>query len=462
PKERGWGWQSKGTVLGLPWIHISFRYRDGWKPVPAKGVIAVGHVSVGVIGVGQFALGLIAIGQFVLAGWALAHVGAAYSLIAQVGVYVDDGYGQVMVDASEALRPPPTEAELRAVVFTPALRPDWPVSTPQDEGLDPLLLAGLYHEAGRSEKLLGLAVVKNGQLIGEGYFNGGGPDRKNRLASVSKSWTSAMIGIALDEGAIDGLDQKMIDYFPDVADRIQDPRKHEITLRQMLEMRTGYPWEETDHRLWETFLQGSYVPLVADFPLVSDPGTQFAYSNTVTNLLGIILERATETDMRTYGDARLFGPLGVEPGEWLIDVDGYHIACGEMHLTVREAAKLGQLYLNDGVWDGDQIIPASYVEDSLARHTEYASSGGVQGAKVGRCFRNIGYGYQWWSATVGDHYVQYAAGHGGQLTVILEEYNMVIQTASDPFYLQHDGESWKHEVAAYDLVGEFITSLPPK
>jgi CubicO group peptidase (beta-lactamase class C family) len=113
------------------------------------------------------------------------------------------------------------------------------------------------------------------------------------------------------------------------------------------------------------------------------------------------------------------------------------------------------LYLNDGEYKGNQIISADWVHDSLQTYSEDAWIT----RKVGRYFGDIGYGYQWWSARAGEHHFNLAWGHGGQLIVLLDEFDMVIVTTADPFYQQHDDQSWRHEKASFNLVGEFINSL---
>jgi len=135
----------------------------------------------------------------------------------------------------------PTVAELGAIDYTPLVRDDWPVSMPEEQGLDPGLVAELYYNAAELETLYSLLVVKNGYLIAEDYFNEGSVDQKDRLQSATKSYTSALVGIALEQGCLASVDQKMLAFFPEVASRISDPRKKQITIRHMLEMRAGYP-----------------------------------------------------------------------------------------------------------------------------------------------------------------------------------------------------------------------------
>jgi len=349
----------------------------------------------------------------------------------------------------------PSTENLSAVEYTPLPGDDWKVSTPAKQGLDPMLVAELYYNADRLETIYGLLVIKDDQLIAERYFNKGSVEQKARLQSATKSYTSALVGIALDQGYLSSVDQKMLDFFPELGSQITDPRKKQITIRHLLQMRAGYPWEETDTALWEGLLSGRYLPLIDGFPLVSDPGTKFHYSNLTSNWLGIIVARACGTDLKSYAEQNLFRPIEAEVGDWGQDRDGHNNGCGDLHFTARDAAKFGLLYLNDGKFKGKQIISANWVHDSLQTYSvnEFVVK------KVGR-FRDIGYGYQWWSARAGEHHVNFAWGHGGQLIVLLDDLDMIIVVTAYPFYLEHNGQSWKHEKANIKLVGKFIYSLP--
>ncbi|MGD2067925.1 MAG: serine hydrolase [Gemmatimonadota bacterium] len=359
---------------------------------------------------------------------------------------------------AEMLRPGPDE--LDAVGYAPAEGGSWEVSTPEAEGLDPALVAELFLEAADREALFGLLVVKDGRLVAESYFDGSSRERKELLQSVTKSYTSALVGIALERGCLDSVDQRMLEFFPDVADRVTDPRKREITLRQMLQMRAGYPWEETDSTYWNALLTGDYLPLVADLPLTADPGTAFQYSNLTSHWLGVVVSRACGTDLRSFAREHLFGPLGVEEGEWIQDRAGYFMGHGELRFTARDAARFGLLYLDDGQVGGRRIVPAEWIAESLQPYSRRFDSGGVHDGRVGLYHRDVGYGYQWWSARAGVHRFDYAWGHGGQFIILLDDLDMVIVLTSEPFYVQHDAESWWSELANLNLVGKFIASLP--
>jgi len=347
----------------------------------------------------------------------------------------------------------PSTEDLEAVEYTPLPGDDWKVSTPAEQGLDPMLVAELYYNVAELETIYGLLVIKNGHLIAEGYFNEGSVEQKALLQSAAKSYTSALVGIALDQGYLSSVDQKMMDFFPEFADQITDPRKEQITIRHMLQMRAGYPWEESDPALWEAFIPGDHLPLIVEFPLISDPGTEFHYSNLTNYLLGVIVTRACDTDLKSYAQEYLFSPIDAEVGDWWQDKYNYYYTL--IHFTPRDMAKFGLLYLNDGEYDGNQVISADWVHDSLQTYSEDAWD-----YSVGRNFNDIGYGYQWWSARAGEHHFNLAWGHGGQLIALVDEFDMVIVVTSDPFFLQHDGQSWKHEKANINLVSNFIYSLP--
>jgi CubicO group peptidase (beta-lactamase class C family) len=359
---------------------------------------------------------------------------------------------------AEMLRARPDE--LDAVDFAPVKRDDWKVATPAELGMDPHLIAELYLDAASVPKLYSVLIVRDGRLIAERYFGESSIDHTTRLCSVTKSYTSALTGIALEQGYLSSVDQKMIDFFPEIAGKITDPRKKQITIRHLLQMRSGYPWEEIDPEHWNGLLSGHYPPLIEAFPLLGEPGSQFNYSNLSSNWLGIIVARACGTNLRSFAQEHLVSPIGAEAGEWGTDAEGHNNGCGNLHMTARDAAKFGLLYLNGGRWNGRQVIPAEWVADSLKNYSDDAWIAHDRLDHLGTYFRDLGYGYQWWSAQVGEHDVDYAAGHGGQFIILLHDLDMVIVATSHPFFLQHDSEAWKHEKSTINLVGKFIRSLP--
>jgi CubicO group peptidase (beta-lactamase class C family) len=348
----------------------------------------------------------------------------------------------------------PSEAELRSVVYQPLVRDDWRVSTPAEQGLDPRLVGTLYYNAPRLETLYGLLVIKNGYLVAEGYFNNGSVDQRGNMQSVTKSFTSALVGIALDKGYLRSLDQKMIEFFPELAGRIQDPRKKQIMIRHLLQMRAGYPWEESSVELFELLYHGFKPSNLVDVPLNKDPGSGFEYSNLTSHLLGVIVARASGTDLRSLAERHLFSKLHINAGFWQKDWEGNYLGFAVLHLTARDMARFGLMYLNGGRFDGQQVVSERWVRDSLLVYSEDA-----WGYAVGPNFKDIGYGYQWWSVRAGEHHYHLAWGHGGQQIALLPEYDMVIVATADPLQSQHGGGPWDLERSNLNLVANFIASL---
>ena len=357
----------------------------------------------------------------------------------------------------------PRTVELYAVEYTPLPGDGWKVSTPAEQGLDPMLVAELYLNATGLSTLYGLLVIKNGRLIAEGYFNEGSVEQLSARQSVTKSFTSALVGVALDQGYLTSVDQKMVDFFPEFVGQIDDSRKEQITIRDLLQMRAGYPDEEGMLQYMDSLFftdNWHWLPHIDGFPLVSDPGTEFSYSNLRSHLLAVIVARGVDTDLESYGQENLFSPIDAQVGDWSRDADGYNFGCFEISFTARDMAKFGSLYLNDGVYEGNRVLSADWVGESLQRYSEGIDRTGGESGKLGRYFSDIGYGYQWWSATVGEHHFDYAAGHGGNLIILLDELDMIIVTTADPLYELPAGAGWQFEGAIIDLVGKFIESLP--
>jgi hypothetical protein len=358
----------------------------------------------------------------------------------------------------------PRTENLQTVGYAPERRGDLPVSTPAEQGLDPALVARFYRNAAKLETLYGVLIVKNGCLIAEKYFNTGAIGQISGRQSVTKSFTSALVGIALDQGYLTSVDQKMVEFFPELAGKSKDPGKSRITIRHLLQMRGGYPDEEEVAPYLELLFfrdDWHWLAHIVDFPLVSDPGAEFNYSNLTSHILGVLLARACGTDLRSFAEQHLFSPMNATVADWTADADGYNWGWGEIYATARDMAKFGLLYLSGGEYNGTRLLSAEWVEDSLKPFSKSIKRGGWITSRYGS-FRNLGYGYQWWSAEVGGHRFDYACGHGANYIILLRELDMIIVTTADPLYgpeLAGAG-GWKYEGAINKAVGRFISSLP--
>ncbi len=345
--------------------------------------------------------------------------------------------------------------DLDAVDYTPLPRDDWPISAPEDQGLDPDLVAELFCEAEQEETLYGVVVIKGGHLVAEGYFNDGGIDQLSSRASVTKSYTSALVGRALELGCLSSVGQRMMDFFPEYASEIDDPRKEKITLHHLLQMRSGYPWEESEDALWDMILSGDYLRRIVDIELVAEIDTEHHYSNLSSHWLGVIVERACDTDLRTFAEEELFAKIDAELGPWSEDIEGHNTGAWGLEVTARDMARFGQLYLDGGTYQGERLLPADWIQAS------HSSPGPPSTATTsGPEFSHYGYGYQWWSAYTGGTRADFAWGHGGSFIFLVRSLDLVISVTADPFIGEHSEESWEHERAHLNLVGRFIKSLP--
>lgn len=327
----------------------------------------------------------------------------------------------------------PSADDLAAVDYAPVSVDDWEVSTPEAQDLDPELVAELYYNAAQLETIYSLLVFKNGYLVAEDYYNIGSPELQVNIHSATKSFTSALVGIALEEGCLSSVDQKMMEFFPEYQDEITDPRKNGITIQQLLQMRAGYPWEESSPELFELLATGFHTENLVQVPLVRDPGS----------------------DLETFAQEHLFDPLEIEPKFWQGDWDGNILGYSDLYLSSTDLAKFGLMYSNGGIYNGQQIVPADWVDESLQVYSKKTWK-----IKVGRNWGDNGYGYQWWSIKAGDYRYNLAWGHDGQQTVLVDDLDMVIVLLADPLHLQWGDELWKHEKANLNLVADFVASLP--
>ena len=339
-------------------------------------------------------------------------------------------------------------------IYRPLEMDDWEISTPADHELDPDQILTLYTEAEALSNIYSLLIVKNNFLVAERYFNNKTALSSHKVASVTKSYVSALAGIALHENILTDLDQSMVSFFPEYDWGSMDPRKSDITLREILQMRSGYPWEEFEGYIDELSTR-NWLPLILEFPLTNDPGTKFGYSNLTAHLMGIVIARAANRTLMDFADTYLCDPLNIDLTQWSYDASGYYYGSGDMHFRSRDLAKFGNLYLNKGKYHNVQLIPEEWIDESFQKY-----STNLYGNRLGLYLYNIGYGYLWWSASAGNYSFNFAWGHGGQLIIIIQEMNMVIVVTADPLDGVSGDTAWIKTRKIIDLVAKYIASMP--
>jgi len=310
----------------------------------------------------------------------------------------------------------------------------WPTegrrtAEPEEVGMSSSKLAkAIEYIAGPQYKTDGVAIIKNGYIVAEAYLGGFRKDAKHDSASVAKSFTSALVGIAIDKGLIPGVDEKLCEYFDQWDCDDGDDVRSKMTIRHALTLTTGLKWEED----WSTFdattndalkmiFSRKYLGYVLNREGVHEPGEVFTYSTGDPMLMSGVIAEAAGMSVLEFAKKNLFEHIGISSVRWDSDSQGYTPTFGMMRLTVRDYAKFGYLYLNKGKWEDKQIVPEEWVA---------ASTRTDPSVKV----RND-YGYLWhinlkskWNAQdsniPADTYM--AAGVRGQYIIIIPSKDLVL------------------------------------
>ena len=294
---------------------------------------------------------------------------------------------------------------------------DWRTSTPEEQGVDSAKLAeGLLAIQERNISIDSLLMVRNGSVLLDAYFYPYDGTIPHDLASVTKSVMTTLIGIAADQGKLQ-LDQPMVSFFPDRTIANLDARKEQITVRHLAGMVNGFESGcigADESTLGAMRAAPDWVQSALDRKMVREPGTSFCYDSPGMHLLSAILQESTGMTALDFARQNLFEPLDIREVTWESDPQGYTNGWGDLHLKPRDAAKLGYLWLNNGLWEGKQIVSAAWVQDSVKAQ----SNGGRDQ-----------YGYGWWVSP--DSY--YAFGRGGQNIKVMSSLNTVVVTTGGGF-----------------------------
>ncbi|MGB5288158.1 MAG: serine hydrolase [Ignavibacteriaceae bacterium] len=286
-----------------------------------------------------------------------------------------------------------------------------------------------------------IVIIKDDKLVFEEYFQGHDffysgqnfhgdyinfdRDTRHNTHSATKSFTSALAGIAIDKGFIQSVDDKIFDYFPDYSNLL-DQQKEKITVEHLLTMSSGFEWNEwdvsvsqSDHDIVRMNSSSDPVYYVLNKPVVSEPGTEYYYNGGTVDLLGQLVRRASNMNVKSFSRTYLFGPLGITNYNWqTLYPSGITCCHGDVYITPRDMAKVGYLYLKKGVWKGTRIISEEWVNVSVQNHI------------IPPVNWAYGYGYLWWLKRyyTGSRYCYSfnAEGWGGQQIIVIPSENMVV------------------------------------
>jgi CubicO group peptidase (beta-lactamase class C family) len=316
----------------------------------------------------------------------------------------------------------PTPFEPYTYQPPPTLADGWPTASADAVGLDPAPLQAAANAIGEGtfRNVDSLLVVRQGRLVHETYFNGFDRERLHDLRSATKSITSALVGIAIDEGLLTGVDERVLPRLGGSAGlRNADPRKDAITIEHLLTMTPGLACDDwnaaspgNEEKMYD---ERDWVRFVLDLPMVADPGTRFGYCTGGVVALGALVGNAAGQRVDAYARQVLFGPLGIARAEWQLTPTGAVDTGGHIRMRPRDMAKLGQLFLQRGLWNGQRVVSEAWVERSTSFRVRTVS--------------NEEYGYLWWRRATQRNgtAVQtfYAVGNGGQQIIVAPGLDLV-------------------------------------
>jgi len=296
----------------------------------------------------------------------------------------------------------------------------WTASTPAAEGMSAAELQGTL-ELIRDKtftKVDSLVVARHGKLVAEGYFNGFGRESLHDLRSTGKSFTSALAGIAIGQGLF-GVDDPISQHIPqfDRHDNMS-VRKQSIEIYHLLNMNSGLEcndWDSSspgnEERMYD---KRDWVGFILDLPMAFDPGQATQYCTGGVVVLGYIISQTSGMALDAYANSYLFGPLAIRDADWRRSPDGAATGGGGLKLRPRDAAKLGQLYLNGGTWNGTRVVSAEWVSLSQQRLYSLGSDR---------------YGYLWWkrsfSRASGNVDSFFTSGNGGNYIFVIPSLDLV-------------------------------------
>ncbi|QMU30877.1 serine hydrolase domain-containing protein [Adhaeribacter radiodurans] len=300
-----------------------------------------------------------------------------------------------------------------------------PRSTPEQQGLSSAHILAFIKAV--EEKKLGLhslMVVRNGQVVAEGWWAPYAPELKHTLFSLSKSFTSTAIGLAVAEGKLKVTD-KVISFFSDDKPATVSPNLAAMRIKDLLTMTTGHEQDTIPPLLKEK--SGDWARKFLSLPVEREPGTHFLYNTGATYMLSAILQKVTGQTVLDYLTPRLFKPLGIEGADWENSPDGINTGGFGLRVRTEDIAKFGQLYLQKGKWNGKQILPAAWVEEATAYQVPNAAS------TTPATDWNQGYGYQFWRSQHGNYR---GDGAMGQYCLVMPEQNTIIAITSETHDMQ--------------------------
>jgi len=311
------------------------------------------------------------------------------------------------------------------------LRAEDPVAT-----FDPTALTAFAAAAAAdSIEVHSVMILHHGQVVAEQWWGKGAPETPHIMNSVSKSFTATAVGFAIAEGLI-SLDDKVVSFFPDKVTEEQSPNLNAITVRNLLTMSTGQVKEP------QRSGQQDWVAAFMNTPVDDTPGATFRYNSMATFMLSAIVQKVSGQKLIDYLQSRLFAPLAIEGYRWEESPEGINVGGWGLYIKTEDMAKFGQLFLQDGMWNGARVLPEGWVAEASKSWIESGPAGHEQD-RASDDEWSQGYGYQMWRCTPTGVYR--ADGARGQFIFIIPDRDAVIAITSDTDNMPGEiALVWKH------------------
>ncbi|HKP12867.1 MAG TPA: serine hydrolase [Blastocatellia bacterium] len=314
---------------------------------------------------------------------------------------------------------PSSHATHASAAAAPAASPGLPRSSPEAQGLSSSdILAFVQAADEQIDTMNSFMLVRHGHVVAEGWWGPYDAQTPHILYSLSKSFTSTAVGLAIAEGKL-SLDDEVLKFFPEEAPAQPSANLRAMRVSDLLRMSTGNQTEAPIRANEPGAAGDSWVKKFLAHPVPFKPGTHFLYNSPGTYMLSAIVQKVTGMTVLDYLRPRLFEPLGIESPTWVASPQG--ISAGAYGLSVRteDIARFGQLYLQRGMWKGRQLVPAAWVEAATARQTSNGSSP--------KSDWDQGYGYQFWRCR---HNAYRGDGAFGQYCIVVPELDAVVAITS--------------------------------
>lgn len=290
-----------------------------------------------------------------------------------------------------------------------------PLSQPEPDSiqeLDQKSLSEILRSFGHLGPINSVLISQHGELIEEEYFSRMTNRRANNIKSASKSVLSIIVGIAIEKGYLEGVDQPIGEFFPDYFEANPAPDKESITIGDLLTMRSGLASTSRAH-YGRWVASPNWIHYTLDRPLEGEPGRDRTYSTGNTHLLSVIITRATGMSTLAFANQYLFRPMNISIAGWDRDPQGYYLGGNNMAMYPRDMIKIGRLMMDMGVYNDQQIVSGEWIMRSVEPVT-------------GRRSNNQNYGYLWFRRSAGSYDMVYAFGNGGQYIMMIPELDAVV------------------------------------